>query len=61
MDSNNIKEFIQGIGAICETAGLLRTGFMNNGFTREEAVKMTSEYIIAMSSLNSGRKEDKDG
>lgn len=61
MDNFNLKDFIQGIGAICETAGLLRTGFLNNGFTREEAVKMTSEFIIAMTGFNAGGKEDKDG
>lgn len=61
MDTNNIKDFIQGIGAICETAGLLRTGFLNNGFTREEAVKLTSDFIIAMTGFNTGGKENKDG
>ena len=58
MENFDLKEFIQGIGAICETAGLLRTGFLNNGFTREEAVKMTSEFIIAMTGFGSARKED---
>lgn len=61
MDNSKLKEFIQGIGAICETAGLLRTGFLNNGFTREEAVKMTSDFIIAMTGFGSVGKEDKDG
>lgn len=61
MDNSKLKEFIQGIGAICETAGLLRTGFLNNGFTREESVKMTSEFIIAMTCSGSARKEDEDG
>ena len=61
MDNSKLKEFIQGIGAICETAGLLRTGYLNNGFTREEAVKMTSEFIIAMMDFGSARKEDEDG
>lgn len=61
MDNNSLKDFIQGIGAICETAGLLRTGFMNNGFTREEAVKMASDYLIALSGLNHKGKEDENG
>ena len=58
MDNNALKDFIQGIGAICETAGLLRTGFINNGFTREEAVKMASDFIIAISSFSGKENEN---
>lgn len=61
MENFDLKDFIQGIGALCETAGLLRTGFIKNGFTREEAVKMSSDFIIAMTGFGSARKEDEDG
>lgn len=57
MDNDTLKDFIQGIGAICETAGLLRTGFINNGFTREEAVQMASDFIIAISGFSGKENE----
>lgn len=61
MENFDLKDFIQGIGALCETAGLLRTGFIKNGFTREEAVKMSSDFIIAMTGFNAGGKENENG
>lgn len=57
MYNDTLKDFIQGIGAICETAGLLRTGFINNGFTREEAVQMASDFIIAISGFSGKENE----
>lgn len=45
MDSNkDLKEFMAGIGGICEVAGIFRDELIRCGFTREEAIHMVSSY-----------------
>jgi hypothetical protein len=45
MNKDDLKQLINGIGAICEMAGIIRDNLMKNGFTREEACAMTSDVI----------------
>ena len=46
MDNDELKEFITGIGLICEMSAILRDNLIRNGFTREEACRIVSGYII---------------
>lgn len=43
--SNPIKDLIMGMGALGEMAALMRDSLIKNGFTREEACMMVSNYI----------------
>lgn len=45
MDSNELKNFINGIGALSEMAALLRDSLMQNGFSREEACGLVGVVI----------------
>lgn len=58
--SEDLKKFMNAIGAIAETAGLLRTTLMANGFTREEAVHICSETITTMLNPANNRKNNND-
>lgn len=57
--TNPIKELINGIGAICEIAGLMRDNLIRNGFTRKEACDIIGR---CMSDIfrNAGNNEKKD-
>ena len=45
MDNEALKNLVNGIGAMCEMAGLLRDNLIKNGFTREEAVTIVRSFI----------------
>ena len=48
MDENNqLKNFVTGIGAMCEMVGLIRDDLVKNGFTREEACQIVSQVICS--------------
>lgn len=46
MDNDTLKNLINGIGAMCEMAGLLRDNLIKNGFTRDEAVAIVNSFIV---------------
>lgn len=48
MANDPLKDLINGVGIMCEMAGLFRDHLLRNGFTREEAVVMSSEVIKTM-------------
>lgn len=48
MANDPLKDLITGVGVMCEMAGLFRDNLLRNGFTREEAVLMSSEVIKTM-------------
>ena len=52
MDKDTLKQLINGLGAICEMAGIIRDNLMKNGFTRKEACEMASEVILEMFKSN---------
>lgn len=58
MNENNVNQFINGIGALGETAGMLVGSFMNNGFSREESINLAKDILIAI--FVNGNKEKKD-
>ena len=57
--TNLIKELINGIGAICEIAGLMRDNLIRNGFTRKEACDIVGRYMSDIF-INAGNNEKKD-
>lgn len=50
MNENMLKDLIVGIGALAEVAGLMRDNLLKNGFTREEACFIVSNYINEIAS-----------
>ena len=52
-----MKELLMVVGAAAELCGLLRDQLIKNGFTREEAVAMSTEYLKILASPK--LKEDK--
>lgn len=61
MNNDDVAMFVQGIGALGETAGLMRTSFIQNGFTRAEAVQMTTSLLISIftPTRNEGKQSEK--
>ena len=57
--TNPIKELINGIGAICEIAGLMRDNLIRNGFTRKEACDIVGRCVSDIF-RNAGNNEKKD-
>lgn len=57
-ENNDVKNLIDALGATVEMASILRDQLVQNGFTREEAVKMSSEFIIG---IIRAAAEQKDG
>lgn len=45
MNNDDLRNLINGIGAICEMAGVLRDNLIRNGFTREEACRMVTSVL----------------
>ena len=40
-----LQDFIDAIGAMSETLGLLYKNLMNQGFSHDDALKLTSDYM----------------
>lgn len=57
--SDSIKDLINGMGALAETAGIFRDMLVKNGFTRSEAISMCKTYIST--TLSSAAGGNKDG
>ena len=56
MEDNKLRDFLIGIGSMCEFAGLMRDNLIKNGFTREEACKMTTDFLV--NALENGKKNE---
>ena len=52
-----MRELVMLVGAAAELCGLLRDQLISNGFTREEAVAMSTEYLKILATPKT--KEDK--
>ena len=46
--SDNLKNFINGLGAVAESSGILRDQLIRNGFTRTEAITLCRTYIQSL-------------
>lgn len=46
--SDNVKKFIEGLGAIAESCGILRDQLISSGFTRTEAIALCRTYLQSM-------------
>lgn len=47
-NSKQIAELLNALGSLSEMAGFLRDNLMQHGFTREEAVMLSGQFICAM-------------
>lgn len=47
-NSKQITELLNALGSLSEMAGFLRDNLMQNGFTREEAVMLSGQFLCAM-------------
>lgn len=47
-NSKQIAELLDALGSLTEMAGFLRDNLMQHGFTREEAVMLSGQFICAM-------------
>lgn len=54
--SEEIKNMIAAIGSVCEIASIMRDNLIKNGFTRQEAVSIVSNYVVNL--LTQKNKED---
>lgn len=55
--NNQLKDFLNAIGAVAETSGLLRDYLIQNGFTRQEAVYICSNMIASLFAPRSSKTE----
>ena len=56
-NSKQITELLNALGSLTEMAGFLRDNLMQHGFTREEAVMLSGQFLYAMVQ-KSGQKEE---
>lgn len=47
-NSKQITELLNALGSLSEMAGFLRDNLMRHGFTREEAVILSGQFLCAM-------------
>lgn len=47
-DSKQIAELLNALGSLTEMAGFLRNNLIQHGFTREEAVMLSGQFLCAM-------------
>lgn len=59
-NSKQITELLNALGSLAEMAGFLRDNLMQHGFTREEAVMLSGQFICAMIP-KPGQREEQDG
>ena len=58
-NSKQIAGLLNALGSLSEMAGFLRDNLMQHGFTREEAVMLSGQFICAMIP-KPGQKEEQD-
>jgi hypothetical protein len=56
-NSEQIAGLLNTLGSLTEMAGFLRDNLMQHGFTREEAVMLSGQFLCAMIP-KSGQKEE---
>lgn len=59
-NSEQIAGLLNTLGSLTEMAGFLRDNFMQHGFTRDEAVMLSGQFLCAMIP-KPGQKEEQDG
>lgn len=52
-----MNDFVIAVGALAEMCGLMRVELMKNGFTRQEAVAMTTEYLKTVTAPDKKKEE----
>ena len=57
--SETVKLLADGIGALCEVSGVMLKELKNNGFSRQEAVQIVTDYLIASTTRSDNTKEEK--
>ena len=56
--NNELKTFIQAVGALAEVMRLFRDSLIKNGFTRREAIQLTETFMVEQ--LNKGTQTEED-
>lgn len=56
--NNPMKDLINGLGAIAETLGIMRTNLMKQGFTRHEAVQLCNTMLAMMMPQQKAKSAD---
>lgn len=46
--SDSVKDFVNGLGAIAESCGILRDALISSGFTRTEAIALCRTYLQSL-------------
>lgn len=46
--NDDLKSFLNALGAMAETVGILRDHLIRTGFTREEAITICSSVVVSM-------------
>ena len=46
--NDDLKNFLNALGAMAETAGILRDHLIQNGFSRGEAISICSAVVVSM-------------
>lgn len=57
---NELRNFLNAVGAMGELAGALRDSLMRAGFTREESVLIVKDVLVKMMSPNPPKKDGRD-
>lgn len=47
-NSKQIADLLNALGSLAEMAGFLRDNLIQHGFTREEAVMLSGQFLCAM-------------
>ena len=56
--NDELKQFVLGIGALAESLRLFRDELLKNGFSRTEAMSLTSTFLRETISNANNNKED---
>ena len=56
--NNQLGKLIEGIGSMAEMAAIIRDALIKNGFTRSEAVAISSNFIISIIHNSGGNNND---
>lgn len=59
MDKNAMDQFTEGIGACCEVSAIMRDMLIKSGYTRQEAVDISGDFLVSIlknAATNGGKK-----
>lgn len=54
------EKILEAVGVICELAAMMRGQLEGNGFTREEAVRISGEFVVRSFTPKVGENDETD-